>query len=122
MACSWDHVFYTGNLSYLEAHYGALRAVLDVFYHGRHRARGDDGATPLLLLARPAGYGDFAFVARHGVVAYDNALVSPVQCSLLLLSARVPSAASPLRFSFGILAPKGASKPAPRIPKSGGNR
>lgn len=101
MACSWDHVFYTGNLSYLEAHYGALRAVLDVFYHGSHRARGDDGATPLLLLlARPAGYGDFAFVARHGVVAYDNALVSNIRCYFLPLSARIPPAVFTLRIYF----------------------
>ncbi|KAI0816675.1 Six-hairpin glycosidase-like protein [Xylaria sp. FL0064] len=67
VTCSWDYVFYTGNTSYLAAHYATLVQVLDTYY-----AAHTDNATNLLV--RPDGYGDFAFLPRPGSAAYYSAL------------------------------------------------
>ncbi|KAI0976066.1 Six-hairpin glycosidase-like protein [Xylaria arbuscula] len=67
ITCSWDYVFYTGNTSYLSAHYSAIVAVLDTYYPSH-----TDNATNLLV--RPDGYGDFAFLPRPGSAAYYSAL------------------------------------------------
>lgn len=67
VACSWDHVMYTGNLSYISAYYPTLLSVLDTYY-----AAHTDAATS--LLARPSGYGDYAFIPRDGSAAYYSAL------------------------------------------------
>ncbi|KAI1151155.1 Six-hairpin glycosidase-like protein [Nemania diffusa] len=65
--CSWDYVFYTGNASYLDAHYAVLVKVLDTYYPAH-----TDAATQLLV--RPDGYGDYAFLPRPGSAAYYSAL------------------------------------------------
>ncbi|KAI1421426.1 Six-hairpin glycosidase-like protein [Xylaria sp. FL1777] len=67
ITCSWDYVFYTGNTSYLAAHYAAMAAVLDTYYPAH-----TDSATQLLV--RPDGYGDYAFLPRPGSAAYYSAL------------------------------------------------
>ncbi|XXG96656.1 Kynureninase (L-kynurenine hydrolase) [Hypoxylon texense] len=67
VACSWDHVMYTGNLSYISTYYPTLLRVLDTYYVAH-----TDPATS--LLARPSGYGDYAFIPRDGSAAYYSAL------------------------------------------------
>jgi len=67
VTCTWDYVFYTGNMSYLNAHYGVMARVLDTYYP----AHTD---TSKNLLVRQSGYGDYAFLPRDGTVAYYNAL------------------------------------------------
>ncbi|KAI2642763.1 glycoside hydrolase family 78 protein [Xylaria nigripes] len=67
VTCSWDYVFYTGNTSYLDAHYDVMSKTLDTYYPAHW-----DSATKLLV--RPAGYGDFAFLPRDGSAAYYSAL------------------------------------------------
>lgn len=67
VTCSWDYVFYTGNMSYLDAHYAVLTAILDTYYPAH-----TDAATNLLV--RHDGYGDFAFLPRDGSAAYYSAL------------------------------------------------
>ncbi|KAI0550430.1 Six-hairpin glycosidase-like protein [Xylaria curta] len=67
ITCSWDYVFYTGNTSYLDAHYLVMVKILDTYYPAH-----TDNATQLLV--RPEGYGDFAFLPRPGSAAYYSAL------------------------------------------------
>lgn len=67
VSCSWDHVMYTGNLSYIETYYPTLLRVLDTYY-----VANTDAATSLLV--RPSGYGDYAFIPRDGSAAYYSAL------------------------------------------------
>ncbi|KAI0455752.1 Six-hairpin glycosidase-like protein [Xylaria acuta] len=67
ITCSWDYVFYTGNISYLDAHYPVMVKALDTYYPAH-----TDNATQLLV--RPDGYGDFAFLPRPGSAAYYSAL------------------------------------------------
>ncbi|KAI0911959.1 Six-hairpin glycosidase-like protein [Ustulina deusta] len=67
VTCTWDYVFYTGNTSYLAAHYAAMVRILDTYYPAH-----TDAATQLLV--RPDGYGDFAFLPRPGSAAYYSAL------------------------------------------------
>ncbi|KAI1129570.1 Six-hairpin glycosidase-like protein [Nemania abortiva] len=65
--CSWDYVFYTGNTSYIDAHYAVMVKVLDTYYPAH-----TDSTTQLLV--RQDGYGDFAFLPRPGSAAYYSAL------------------------------------------------
>ncbi|KAI0185295.1 alpha-L-rhamnosidase A, partial [Xylaria flabelliformis] len=67
ITCSWDYVFYTGNTSYLDAHYPVMLKILDTYYPAH-----TDNATQLLV--RPDGYGDYAFLPRPGSAAYYSAL------------------------------------------------
>ncbi|KAI1174195.1 glycoside hydrolase family 78 protein [Nemania sp. FL0916] len=67
VVCSWDYVFYTGNTTYVDAHYPNLVEVLDTYYPAH-----TDNSTQLLV--RPDGYGDFAFLPRPGSAAYYSAL------------------------------------------------
>ncbi|KAI1144399.1 glycoside hydrolase family 78 protein [Hypoxylon sp. FL0543] len=67
VACSWDHVMYTGNLSYIESYYPTLVKVLDTYYTAH-----TDQATSLLV--RQSGYGDYAFLPRDGSATYYSAL------------------------------------------------
>ncbi|KAI0013964.1 glycoside hydrolase family 78 protein [Xylariaceae sp. FL0662B] len=67
VVCSWDHVFYTGNTSYIESYYPNLLKLLDTYYVSH-----TDNITSLLI--RQSGYGDYAFLPRYGSTAYDNAL------------------------------------------------
>ncbi|KAI1338056.1 glycoside hydrolase family 78 protein [Xylariaceae sp. FL0016] len=67
VSSSWDHVMYTGNVSYIETYYPVLVRVLDGYYPAN-----TDIATALLV--RPAGYGDYAFLPRDGSAAYYSAL------------------------------------------------
>ncbi|KAI1213356.1 glycoside hydrolase family 78 protein [Annulohypoxylon truncatum] len=67
VTCSWDHVLYTGNLSYIEAYYPVLVKVLDTYYVSH-----TDNATSLLV--RQDGYGDYAFIPRDGSATYYSAL------------------------------------------------
>ncbi|KAI1748257.1 Six-hairpin glycosidase-like protein [Xylaria castorea] len=67
ITCSWDYIFYTGNTSYLDAHYPVMVKALDTYYPAH-----TDNATQLLV--RPDGYGDFAFLPRPGSAAYYSAL------------------------------------------------
>lgn len=67
ISCSWDHVYYSGNISYIESYYTNLKLVLDGYY----TAHTDNGTS---LLVRPDGYGDYAFLQRPGSAAYYSAL------------------------------------------------
>ncbi|KAI0526371.1 Six-hairpin glycosidase-like protein [Xylaria bambusicola] len=67
ITCSWDYVFYTGNTSYMKAHYSVLTKILDTYYPAH-----TDAATQLLV--RQDGYGDYAFLPRSGSAAYYSAL------------------------------------------------
>lgn len=67
VTCSWDYVFYTGNTSYLDAHYAVMQRILDEYYPAH-----TDNATSLLI--RQDGYGDYAFLPRPGSAAYYSAL------------------------------------------------
>ncbi|KAI1101532.1 glycoside hydrolase family 78 protein [Jackrogersella minutella] len=67
VACSWDHVLYTGNLSYIETYYPTLVNVLDTYYTAH-----TDPTTSLLV--RQSGYGDYAFIPRDGSATYYSAL------------------------------------------------
>lgn len=62
-----DYVIYTGKMDFLEQYFTSLEKVLDDFYLSH-----SDASTG--LVSRPAGYGDFAFVNRDGIVSYYNAL------------------------------------------------
>ncbi|KAI2464136.1 glycoside hydrolase family 78 protein [Annulohypoxylon bovei var. microspora] len=66
-ASIWDHVLYTGNLSYIETYYPTLVKVLDTYYVSH-----TDSATSLLV--RQEGYGDYAFIPRDGSATYYSAL------------------------------------------------
>jgi hypothetical protein len=63
---SWDYVLYTGDTGYARTYYPNLLKVLDGWYPSVTDANG--------LLARPDGYGDYAFLGRTGEVTYYNAL------------------------------------------------
>ena len=66
----WDYVLYTGDTSYITAHYANLIAVLDTWYTSVTDSNG-------LLnkgLNNTGGYGDYAFLPRSGEVTYYNAL------------------------------------------------
>ncbi|AHH99775.1 alpha-L-rhamnosidase C-terminal domain-containing protein [Kutzneria albida] len=63
---SWDYVLYTGDTGYGATYYPNLVRLLDNWYQSTTNARG--------LLARPEGYGDYAFLPRTGEVTYYNAL------------------------------------------------
>ncbi|KAI1781507.1 Six-hairpin glycosidase-like protein [Hypoxylon cercidicola] len=76
VVCSWDHVMYTGNLSYIEAHYPTLLSVLDTYYVAH-----TDPTTSLLV--RPPGYGDYAFTPRDGSAAYYSALAANTSAAVL---------------------------------------
>ncbi|KAI2630856.1 glycoside hydrolase family 78 protein [Hypoxylon sp. NC1633] len=67
VACSWDHVMYTGNLSYIETFYPVLLNLLDSYYVAH-----TDNTTSLLV--RQSGYGDYAFLPRDGSATYYSAL------------------------------------------------
>ncbi|KAK8135757.1 glycoside hydrolase family 78 protein [Apiospora sp. TS-2023a] len=67
VSCSWDYVFYTGNVSYIQAYYPTLLKVLDIYYPAN---TGKSNS----LLVRPDGYGDYAFIGRPGSAAYYSAL------------------------------------------------
>ncbi|KAI0841451.1 glycoside hydrolase family 78 protein [Hypoxylon sp. FL0890] len=67
VVCSWDHVMYTGNLSYIESYYPTLVKVLDTYYTAH-----TDPTTSLLV--RQSGYGDYAFLPRDGSATYYSAL------------------------------------------------
>ncbi|KAI1413545.1 glycoside hydrolase family 78 protein [Hypoxylon sp. FL1857] len=67
VACSWDHVLHTGNLSYIESYYPTLLKVLDTYYTAH-----TDATTSLLV--RQSGYGDYAFLPRDGSATYYSAL------------------------------------------------
>jgi hypothetical protein len=63
---SWDYILYTGDTGYGATYYPNLLKVLDGWYPSNTDANG--------LLAKPAGYGDYAFLNRSGEVTYYNAL------------------------------------------------
>ncbi|KAH8202246.1 hypothetical protein TruAng_003623 [Truncatella angustata] len=67
VSCSWDYVYYTGNVSYIESYYANMELLLDNYYPMH-----TDSSN--LLLVRPDGYGDFAFLQRPGSSAYYSAL------------------------------------------------
>ena len=64
---SWDFILYSDNATYASSYYPNLVAVLDIYYPSN-----TDNATG--LLTRPAGYGNYAFLPRDGIVTYYNAL------------------------------------------------
>lgn len=70
VVCSSDLVLYTGDMGYLDEYYGAMVKVLDVYYPNSTNAEGllEKG------LGTSAGYGDYAFLPRSGVITYYNAL------------------------------------------------
>ncbi|KAI0016949.1 glycoside hydrolase family 78 protein [Xylariomycetidae sp. FL0641] len=69
VVCLHDLILHTGDDDdgFLAAQYGTLQRVLDAYYPAH-----TDPETG--LLARPDGYGDYAFLPRGGAVAYDCAL------------------------------------------------
>ncbi|KAH9892918.1 Six-hairpin glycosidase-like protein [Xylariomycetidae sp. FL2044] len=67
VSSSWDHVMYTGNLTYAERHYANLLSVLDTYYPAH-----TDPDTSLLI--RQDDYGDYAFLPRPGSATYYSAL------------------------------------------------
>ncbi|OTA60858.1 glycoside hydrolase family 78 protein [Hypoxylon sp. EC38] len=67
VVCGWDHVLYTGNISYIKSYYPTLVKVLDTYYTTH-----TDPTTSLLV--RQSGYGDYAFLPRDGSATYYSAL------------------------------------------------
>ncbi|KAK8031908.1 hypothetical protein PG990_001642 [Apiospora arundinis] len=67
VSCSWDYVYYTGNISYIQSYYPTMLSVLDTYYPANTDKRTS-------LLRRPDGYGDYAFIDRPGSAAYYSAL------------------------------------------------
>ncbi|KAK7735958.1 hypothetical protein SLS53_007337 [Cytospora paraplurivora] len=67
---STDYVLYTGDLVYLKTYYPNLVKTLDVYYPNCTNSNGllEKG------LGNSAGYGDYAFLPRTGVITYYNAL------------------------------------------------
>lgn len=70
VVCSYDLVMYTSDTDYLEKYYPNMVKVLDVYYPNCTNADGllEKG------LGNSAGYGDYAFLPRTGVITYYNAL------------------------------------------------
>lgn len=70
VVCSYDLVMYTKDTDYLGKYYGNMAKVLDVYYPNCTNGDGllDKG------LGNSAGYGDYAFLPRTGVITYYNAL------------------------------------------------
>lgn len=70
VVCSSDLVLYTGDMDYLATYYPNLVRVLDTYYPSATNSAG------LLQkgLGTSAGYGDYAFLPRTGVITYYNAL------------------------------------------------
>ncbi|KAL1877478.1 hypothetical protein Daus18300_002465 [Diaporthe australafricana] len=70
VVCSSDLVMYTADTDYLDKYYPSLVRVLDVYYPNCTNAGGllEKG------LGNSAGYGDYAFLPRTGVITYYNAL------------------------------------------------
>lgn len=70
VVCSYDLVMYTKDTEYLDKYYANIVKVLDVYYPNCTNADGllEKG------LGNSAGYGDYAFLPRTGVITYYNAL------------------------------------------------
>lgn len=70
VVCSYDLVMYTRDTDYLDKYYQNIVKVLDVYYPNCTNADGllEKG------LGNSAGYGDYAFLPRTGVITYYNAL------------------------------------------------
>lgn len=70
VVCSSDLVLYTGDTAYLDTYYANLVLTLDTYYPNATNADGllEKG------LGTTAGYGDYAFLPRTGVITYYNAL------------------------------------------------
>jgi hypothetical protein len=66
VSCSWDYVYYTGNVSYISDYYSNLKLALDTYYPANTASNS--------LLLRPSSYGDYAFLSRPGSAAYFSAL------------------------------------------------
>ncbi|KAI0177223.1 alpha-L-rhamnosidase A [Pestalotiopsis sp. NC0098] len=67
VSCSWEYVYYTGNVTYIQAYYQNMKLLLDTYYPAH-----TDSSNSLLL--RADGYGDYAFLNRPGSAAYYSAL------------------------------------------------
>lgn len=70
VVCSSDLVLYTGDTGFLDTYYANMVLTLDTYYPN---ATNSD----VLLekgLGTTAGYGDYAFLPRSGVITYYNAL------------------------------------------------
>lgn len=70
VVCSYDLVMYHSDTEYLDKYYPNMVKVLDVYYPNCTNADGllEKG------LGNSAGYGDYAFLPRTGVITYYNAL------------------------------------------------
>ncbi|KUI55513.1 hypothetical protein VP1G_02922 [Cytospora mali] len=70
VVCSNDLVMYTADFEYLDTYYPNLVKVLDVYYPNCTNPNGllEKG------LGDSAGYGDYAFLPRTGIITYYNAL------------------------------------------------
>lgn len=70
VVCSYDLVMYHRDTDYLDKYYQNMVKVLDVYYPNCTNADGllEKG------LGNSAGYGDYAFLPRTGVITYYNAL------------------------------------------------
>lgn len=67
VSSTWDHVYYTGNLSFIELYYANMKYLLDNYYPAHT-------SSSTSLLVRPEDGGDYAFIARPGSAAYYSAL------------------------------------------------
>lgn len=70
VVCSYDLVMYTKDTEYLDKYYANMAKVLDVYYPN---CTNTDGLLEKGL-GNSAGYGDYAFLPRTGVITYYNAL------------------------------------------------
>lgn len=70
VVCSYDLVMYKRDIDYLDKYYPNMVKVLDVYYPNCTNADGllEKG------LGNSAGYGDYAFLPRTGIITYYNAL------------------------------------------------
>ncbi|KKY35077.1 putative alpha-l-rhamnosidase a [Diaporthe ampelina] len=70
VVCTYDLVMYRRDTDYLDKYYPNMAKVLDVYYPNCTNADGllEKG------LGNSAGYGDYAFLPRTGVITYYNAL------------------------------------------------
>ncbi|KFZ02232.1 hypothetical protein V500_00340 [Pseudogymnoascus sp. VKM F-4518 (FW-2643)] len=69
VTCTYDLIVYTSSDAYAAKYYPTILKVLDNFYPSM-----TDSATGLINKPDDSPYGDYAFLNRHGMITYYNAL------------------------------------------------
>ncbi|ELR02811.1 hypothetical protein VC83_00790 [Pseudogymnoascus destructans] len=69
VTCTYDLIVYTSSDAYAAKYYPTITKVLDNFYPSM-----TDSATGLINKPDDSPYGDYAFLNRHGLITYYNAL------------------------------------------------